>query len=75
MHIYIVDENGKFHRYADVDGGIVCFQAEEILCMETGEQAGYYRFYSHEELMKKAEKVLDGRELTDEERRKYFIEN
>lgn len=75
MHIYIVDENGKFHRYADVDGGIVCFQAEEILCMETGEQAGYYRFYSHDELMKKAEKVLDGRELTDEERRKYFIEN
>lgn len=75
LHIYVVDDKGKFHRYADVDEGAACFQAEEILCMEAGEQVGYYRFYSYQELMKKAEKVLDGRELTDEERRKYFIEN
>lgn len=75
MHIYVVDENGKFHRYADVNEGAACFQAEEILCMEAGEQVGYYKFYSCPELMKKAEKVLDGRKLTDEERRKYFIEN
>ena len=55
--------------------GAACIQAEEILCMSAGKQVGYYSFYSYPELMKKAEEILDGRKLTEEERRKYFADN
>lgn len=75
LHLYFVDDHAKFYRYADVDDGAACIQAEEILCMSAGKQVGYYSFYSYPELMKKAEEILDGRKLTEEERRKYFADN
>ena len=75
LHLYFVDDHAKFYRYADVDEGAACIQAERD-SMHVSGKAGRILFVLFlSGIDEKAEEILDGRKLTEEERRKYFADN
>lgn len=71
ISLYYVDDEGRFYHFADVPYGCASFEAEEIFVKNGG--GSYSRFYSYPELRARAEQVLDGEELSDAEKKQYFV--
>ena len=71
ISLYYVDDEGRFYHYADVPYGCASFEAGEIFVESAG---GYYSpFYGYQELKTRAEDLLDGETLNDDEKKQYFI--
>lgn len=71
LHVYYVDDAGRFYPYADISDGYVSFAADEIFTADSG--GCFARIYTYGDLGGRAEKILDGQTLTDAEKRQYFI--
>lgn len=78
--IYKVDENHRFTEYMGHTGAVLSscawasFDGNEILWQDSqGGDLKYSKFHTFKELREKAEEILDGESLTQEEMDKYFI--
>ena len=72
LHVYSIDEDGRFSRYADVGTGVVSFDNREAFS-NVQDQLIKYPFYSTQELIDSARKYTGGEELSDLDKQKYFI--
>lgn len=73
---YKVDKDHRFGEYARVSSSSFAgasFEGNEILWQRSLGNIYYSKFYSFKELKQKAEKLLDGEVLTEEEKNEYFI--
>lgn len=71
LRIYYVDEAGRFYHFADVPYGYVSFEADEIFVASGSGR--YAHLYTYDELRSRAGELLDGNDLTDAQKRQYFI--
>ena len=71
LRIYYVDDEGRFYPYADISEGYVSFEANEIFTTDSG--GCFAPLYTYSELRDRAEEILDGKTLTEAEKRQYFI--
>ncbi len=74
--LYKVDKEHRFGEYARLPFSTstwVSFEGNEILWQRSLGNIYYSKFYSFKELKQKAEKLLDGEVLTEEEKNEYFI--
>lgn len=72
--IYKVDEEHRFTKYKELSFAWASFEGNEILWQRYYSNNVYYaKFHSFGELRKKAEEILEGEVLSEEEKSKYFI--
>ena len=71
LRIYYVDDGGRFYHFADVPYGYASFEGDEVFAANRGGR--YSRMYTYSELRARAEQLIDGKKLSDAEKRQYFI--
>lgn len=72
--IYKVDEEHRFTEYVNLSCAWASFDGSEIIWQKYfSNNIHYSKFHSFKELKQKAEKLLDGEVLTEEEKNLYFI--
>lgn len=73
LHIYNLDEDYRFYRYADVPFGYVDFEFGKIICTDYRDLLITAPLYDIETLRERAELLLGDEQLTETQKMTYFI--
>lgn len=73
--LYEFDSDGRFSKLFECRNGFISYAGQEVLySYEFEDGFGWYKIYTLDELIAKAEKILDGQTLSDVEKQNYFIQ-
>ena len=73
LHIFYVDRDHRFYPVCQMNKGVFGIQSGEITVVADVDQVYYAPLYSFAALKKRAIKQLDGKQLSDAERKEYFV--
>lgn len=72
LHIYTIADDGRFSRYADLGEEAASFDNEEVFACVNGKMI-FYPFYTTQQLIDRADKVIGEDKLTELDKQKYFV--
>ena len=73
LHVFYVDKDHRFYPVCHMKKGAFGVESREVTVLTGWDQIFYSPLYSFDVLRKRALKQLDGKQLSDAEKKEYFV--